>query len=253
MMYFIKENKQIGRKTWRMQLQGDVSHINTPGQFVNISVPGKFLRRPISIADWNMADDSLLLLYDVVGAGTEIMSEMKSGERLDVLCPLGNGFDTSVELHRPILLGGGIGCAPMLGLARELKEKGKEPTVALGFNTRADVILREELEALGIAFHVATADGSEGVQGFVTDLYQELSEKREPIGELPFDYFYACGPNPMLKAVCQKLDIPGEVSLDERMGCGFGACMGCTIKTVDGPKRTCKEGPVFKTEKLIWE
>lgn len=260
MNFEIIENIKLARRTWKMRLRGDTMGINTPGQFVNISVPGKYLRRPISICDWTAGvNGELVLLYDVVGEGTEIMSTLTIGTNLDVLSDLGNGFNVNAlisdgtECKHPILLGGGIGVAPLLGLAKAFVAAGKNPVVALGFNTVSDVILKEDLDRLGIESFVATADGSLGCKGFVTTLYEEIIQDRIKRGVPLPDYFYACGPTPMLKAVCNQINIPGEVSVDERMGCGFGACMCCSIKTVDGPRRACKDGPVFRKEVLIWE
>lgn len=250
----IIENIRVAKRTMRMQLRGDTTGFTSPGQFVNIQVPEKYLRRPISVADWQRGiEGTLTLLYDVVGSGTSIMSEMGAGDKLELLTPLGNGFDVNASGQHPVLLGGGIGVAPLLALAKALQAAGKNPLCLLGFNSVADIILQEELSSQGIETHIATADGSYGYSGFVTGLYDHVLEERKEKGIPTPDYFYACGPNPMLKAICGKLDIPGEISLDERMGCGFGACLGCTVKTVNGPRRCCTEGPVFKKEEVIWE
>lgn len=254
MIFKIVENSKIARRTWKMVLRGDTTDFWAPGQFVNILVPEKFLRRPISVADWTPGKEgSLTLLYDTVGSGTEIMSRMQPDTEIDLLTALGNGFDTDASDDCPALLGGGIGAAPMLALARELRDAGKKPVVLLGFNTAEDVILTEELEKMDIECRISTADGSFGERGFVTDLYRHVYEEREKEGLPALDYFYACGPNPMLRAVCREIEIPGEVSLDERMGCGFGVCLGCSVETKEGPKRACTEGPVFKKEILIWD
>lgn len=253
-IFEIIENRKVARRTMRMLLKGDTTRFWAPGQFVNILVPGKYLRRPISVADYTEGEEgTLTLFYDIVGEGTAILAEMRAGEHLQLLTGLGNGFDTSAPGNCPVLLGGGIGCAPMLRLAKDLVAAGKRPVVALGFNTAADISVRDELMAVGIETHIATADGSEGTQGFVTDLLRKLQAERKEKGEEPLDYFYACGPNPMLKAICKEVELPGEVSVDERMGCGFGICVCCTVKTTEGPKRSCKEGPVFKKEILLWE
>lgn len=246
----IVSNRAISRKTREMILIGDTRQITIPGQFVNISVPGKFLRRPISVGHCIPARDGVLTLYyDVVGAGTAIMEEMKAGDHLDILTGLGNGFNTEQEDKHPLLIGGGIGIAPMVWLAKVLKDQKKEPVVIMGFNTAEDIILYGEFSRMGIETIISTADGSEGVKGFVTDAYRKYKEEHP--GQS--GYFYACGPTPMLKALWKEMDIPGELSLDERMGCGFGACMCCSVHTAEGPKSICKDGPVFNKEILTWE
>lgn len=225
-----------------MRLEGEVDFYR-PGQFVNIAVPGFTLRRPISVCDWD--DRSFTIVYAVVGDGTERMSRMLPGESLDILVPLGTGFDPDDGAERPVLLGGGVGCPPLYGLARRLLERGVRPTVVLGFNSAEKMMLLDEFRALGLDVYVATLDGSYGTKGFVTDAMRENG--------LDPDYFYACGPTPMLRAVCLGLDIPGEVSLEARMGCGFGACVCCSVETVGGSKRICMEGPAFRKEELIWK
>ena len=242
-VYTVISNEQLTHKTWRMRLSGDTSEITRAGQFVNLLIEGKYLRRPISVCDYR--EEELVLLYDVVGAGTKEMAAMKHGTKINTLTGLGNGFNEGLDVERPILLGGGIGCAPLLNLARKLQDRGIEPTVILGFNTAADVAMKEDFRELGLEAIVCTVDGSEGVKGFVTDA----------IKDLPFqpDYFYACGPMPMLRAVCTSLSFPGEVSLESRMGCGFGACMCCSLQTKDSAKRICKDGPVFIKDELIWK
>jgi len=245
-IYTIIANRQLTHKTWVMILRGDTSAIKAPGQFVNIAIPGKFLRRPISICDYSLERGEITLLYDTVGEGTTFMSRMHPGETLDMLCGLGNGFSTDPDTERPLLLGGGIGCAPLLGLARVLKTRGKRPIAILGYNTAADSFGMDRwFEEIGVEAHIATVDGSVGTKGFVTDVIHEEN--------IYGGYFHACGPMPMLRALCSGLDIPGEVSLESRMGCGFGACMGCVIPTTEGPKGICKAGPVFKKEILIWK
>lgn len=241
--YTVISNQPQNHKTWKMRLKGDTREITRAGQFVNLLIDGKYLRRPISVSDYT--DGELILLYDVVGKGTKAISEMKEGTQINTLTGLGNGFDEDASVERPLLLGGGIGCAPLLNLARKLQARGINPTVILGFNTAADVVMTEDFQKIGIEVIICTVDGSEGVKGFVTDAVKEL----------PFsaDYFYACGPMPMLRAVCTGLDITGEVSLESRMGCGFGACMCCSLETVDSAKRICKDGPVFRKEELIWK
>lgn len=242
-IYKVLSNIRLSAKTMQMVLEGDTQYITSAGQFVNVAVEGKFLRRPISVCDYN--EHTITLLYDVVGEGTRAMSEWREGKEVDLLTGLGNGFSEQKECHKPLLLGGGIGCAPLYNLAKKLLARGIQPTVVLGFNTKADVVSRDMFEALGVRCYVATVDGSLGTRGFVTDVVREerLSDS---------DYFYACGPLPMLRAVCKGLDMDGEVSLDERMACGFGVCMCCSIKTKSGAKRICKEGPVFPKEELIW-
>lgn len=239
----IASNERIAAKTYRMVLEGDTSDFTAPGQFANVAVEGKFLRRPISVCDYS--EGLLTLLYDVVGDGTRQMSEMKPGTVLNLLTGLGNGFDTEAKTQRPVLVGGGIGVAPLLNLAKALRLAGKEPEIILGFNTSADVVLEKEFKDMGFSTVVTTADGSYGLKGFVTDA--------PGWKECAYDYFYACGPMPMLRALCGIPVITGELSLDERMACGFGVCMCCSLETRDGAKRICKDGPVFKKEELIWK
>ena len=233
----IKTNEQIAKNVYRMQLCGDTAGI-LPGQFVNIRVQGQFLRRPISVC--NIADGILTIIYKVVGVGTEAMSHLPVGTQLDVLTVLGNGYDLSKAGDKPLLVGGGVGVPPMYMLARQLREMGKDVRVILGFNTKEEVFYEEEFRALGCDVTVTTVDGSHGVKGFVTNA---LDGKQS--------YYYTCGPLPMIKALIQAAGTHGEVSMEERMGCGFGACMGCTIQTTQGPKRVCKEGPVFSAEILV--
>ena len=233
----IKTNEQIAKNVYRMQLGGDTAGI-LPGQFVNIRVEGQFLRRPISVC--NITDGVLTIIYKVVGVGTEAMSQLPIGTQLDVLTVLGNGYDLSKAGDNPLLVGGGVGVPPMYMLARQLREMGKNVRVILGFNTKDEVFYEEEFRALGCDVTVTTVDGSHGVKGFVTNA---LDGKQS--------YYYTCGPLPMIKALLQAAGTNGEVSMEERMGCGFGACMGCTIQTTQGPKRVCKEGPVFAAEELL--
>lgn len=244
--YEIVSNRQLTYKTYVMTLRGDTSALTAPGQFVNVAVPGLYLRRPISVCDYDDARGEIVLLYDCVGRGTTAMSRMCAGGTVELLNGLGNGFSTGTGCKRPLLLGGGIGCAPLLGLAKALKLQGVEPVAVLGYNTLADTFGFEKwFQQAGIEAHVATVDGTAGTKGFVTDAIRDKG-----IGG---DYFYACGPMPMLKALCLGLDIPGEVSIESRMGCGFGACMCCSVETADGAKRICKDGPVFRKEELIWK
>ena len=239
----IKSNEQIAKNVYRMQLGGDTTGI-LPGQFVNIRVQGQFLRRPISVCNvqqpLNNATPLLTIIYKVVGVGTEAMSHLPVGTQLDVLTVLGNGYDLSKAGNAPLLVGGGVGVPPMYMLARQLREIGKNVRVILGFNTKDEVFYEEEFRALGCDVTVTTVDGSHGVKGFVTNA---LDGKQS--------YYYTCGPLPMIKALIQAAGTNGEVSMEERMGCGFGACMGCTIQTTQGPKRVCREGPVFAASELL--
>ena len=232
----IKSNEQIAKNVYRMQLGGDTAGI-LPGQFVNIRVEGQFLRRPISVC--NIADGILTIIYKVVGVGTEAMSHLPVGTQLDVLTVLGNGYDLTKAGDAPLLVGGGVGVPPMYMLARQLRKMDKNVRVILGFNTKDEVFYEEEFRALGCDVTVTTVDGSHGVKGFVTNALDGQQS-----------YYYTCGPLPMIKALLQAAGTNGEVSMEERMGCGFGACMGCTIQTTKGPKRVCKEGPVFPAEIL---
>ncbi len=236
-LFEIQSNEQIVKNVYRMQLAGDTAGI-LPGQFVNIRVQGQFLRRPISVC--NIAKGVLTIIYKVVGAGTEAMSHLPIGTQLDVLTVLGNGYDLSKAGDKPLLVGGGVGVPPMYMLARQLREAGKAVRVILGFNTKDEVFYEEEFRALGCDVTVTTMDGSHGVKGFVTNALDGQQS-----------YYYTCGPLPMIKALLQAAGTHGEVSMEERMGCGFGACMGCTIQTTQGPKRVCKEGPVFPASELI--
>ena len=244
-IFTVKENRKIAEGTWKMALEGDTSAITGSGQFVNIALPGLFLRRPISVCD--LSENGLMtLVYKVVGKGTDAMSAMTPGETLDLLTGLGHGFHTDACSEAALLLGGGVGTAPLVLLARELTARGKRVTALLGFNTASEAMLVDELKALGAEVHIATLDGTLGTRGFVTDILREKGEA------IRYDYYYACGPMPMLKAVCKAIEKPGEVSLEERMGCGFGICYGCSCHTTDGPRRVCADGPVFKKEKLLW-
>ena len=245
-IYTIQSNEQIAKNVYRMQLAGDTEGI-LPGQFVNIRVAGQFLRRPISVCNIEEAKGErreargmLTIIYKVVGVGTEAMSQLPVGTQLDVLTILGNGYDLTQAGNAPLLVGGGVGVPPMYMLARQLREMGKEVKVILGFNTQDEVFYEDEFRALGCDVTVTTVDGSHGVKGFVTNA---LDGKQS--------YYYTCGPLPMIKALIQAAGTNGEVSMEERMGCGFGACMGCTIQTTQGPKRVCKEGPVFAASELL--
>ena len=238
----ILENLPIAPRTYRMKLSGDTSEIRCSGEFVQFAVDGKFLRRPISVhdVDW----ETLTVIYKVVGEGTAAMAAMLPGDKLKALTGLGNSFDIDACQSKALLLGGGVGSAPLYQLAKELCSQNKAVTVVLGFNNASEVMLVDEFEGLGAKVYIATMDGSAGTKGFVTDVLR--------LKNISYDYFYACGPMPMLKAVCAAVHCPGEVSLEERMGCGAGFCYCCSIQTVNGPRRVCKDGPVFKKEDLIW-
>lgn len=238
-LFKIDENIALTDSVMKMTLSGDTSHITKPGQFVNIKLDGLFLRRPISVCDCE--ENKLTLIYKVVGKGTEQMSLMKSGT-LDILTGLGNGYDLSKSGEKPLLLGGGVGVPPLYMLAKKLIEEGKKVSVILGFNTKSEVFYENEFKALGCDVSVATADGSYGIKGFVTDAVKDKA----------YTYTYCCGPEPMLKAVYNTCETSGQYSFEERMGCGFGACMGCSCKTKYANKRICKDGPVLEKEEIIW-
>lgn len=240
MRFAITENRALTPLVYQMTLAGDTSAITAPGQFVQVEVPGFYLRRPISVCDWDA--NTLTLVYKVVGEGTDAMSAMQVGQTLDLLTGLGNGFDLTRCGDRPLLIGGGVGLPPMVGLCRCLLEAGKKPTVLAGFNTEGEVFLRDAVEKLGAPFVLATMDGSAGVKGLVTDAMKTLD----------FTDICACGPLPMLRAVMEADEHPAQLSFEERMGCGFGACMGCTVKVKGGYKRICKDGPVLVREEVIW-
>lgn len=237
----IIEQIHLTETVMRMRLRGDTSAITAPGQFVNLRLEGKFLRRPISVCDCE--GDVLTLVYKIVGGGTAQMSRMQVGERLDLLTGLGNGYDLSLSGDRPLLLGGGVGVPPLYRLAKCLIAQGRHVTVVLGFNTASEIFYREEFEALGADVVVTTVDGSCGIRGFVTDAMKDLA----------YTYFYTCGPEPMLRAVWNTSATSGQLSFEERMGCGFGACMGCSCQTLTGYKRICKDGPVMKKEEILWQ
>ena len=239
-IFTILENKALTRDVFKMVLEGDTSAITASGQFVNIQLAGKFLRRPISVCDWD--ESTLTIVYKVVGHGTEAMAGMAPGEQLDILTGLGNGYDLSLAGDQPLLIGGGVGVPPMYGAAKKLAEMGVRAKVILGFNVKDEIFYEEEFKALGCDVTVTTVDGSYGVKGFVTNALPET-----------YSYFYTCGPEPMLKAVYKATNTSGQMSFEERMGCGFGACMGCSCKTITGYKRICKEGPVMKKEEILWE
>lgn len=239
-LYKILSNEKIARDVYKMVLSGDTEAITAPGQFINIKLDGFFLRRPISICDYN--ENSITIIYKVVGGGTEAMSKMGEGETLDVLCGLGNGYDTSKSGENPVLVGGGVGTPPLYNLAKKLIAEGKKPAVVLGYNSKEDVFYEDEYRALGADVYVATADGSYGVKGFVTDIIRGLN----------YSYFYTCGPELMFRAMSRVVTTEGQYSFEERMGCGFGACMGCSCETLTGSKRICREGPVMESREIIW-
>ena len=238
----VLENTRLADGIYRLRLAGDTSAITAPGQFVNLKLSGFFLRRPISVCDWENGE--LTLIYKVLGHGTEAMTGMAPGTELDVLTGLGNGYDVSRSGEPPLLVGGGVGVPPLYKLAKALLAEGKPVSVVLGFNTADEVFYADEFRALGCDVHVATADGSAGTKGFVTTAIAGDG--------IDFDYFYACGPLPMLRALCDSVAQDGQLSFEERMGCGFGACMGCSCKTKYGNKRICKEGPVLTKGEIIW-
>ena len=241
-IFEIESNRPLTEQVFKMRLRGDATAIRRAGQFVNIAVEGLFLRRPISVCDFT--DDTLTLIYKVVGEGTARMAKMQAGERLDILTGLGNGFDADRTISKALLVGGGVGVPPLYRLTKDLVARGKEVTAVLGFTRADEFFYADEFAAAGARVIIATADGSVGTKGFVTDAIRENGVK--------FDYFYACGPLPMLRALCDATAADGELSFEERMGCGFGACMGCSCKTHNGNKRICKEGPVLRKDEIIW-
>lgn len=239
-IYKIISNKKLTESIFEMVLEGDTTSISAPGQFINIKLDGFYLRRPISICDYD--DSTITIIYKVVGEGTEVMSKMNSGEKLDVLCGLGNGFDTSKSMDKPVLIGGGVGVPPMYNLCKKLISESKSVTVILGFNKKDEIFYEDEFKKLGAEVKVTTVDGSYGIKGFVTDALKDTE----------YSYFYTCGPMPMFKAIESTAVTSGQYSFEERMGCGFGACMGCSCKTKYGNKRICKDGPVLEREEIIW-
>ena len=239
-IFRIIDNAPLTQTVYKMKLQGVVSDITSSGQFVNIKLDGLYLRRPISVCDCE--GDVLTLIYKVVGKGTEQMAKMTAGEELNILTGLGNGYDISLSGDKPLLLGGGVGVPPLYMLCKKLIAEGKKVSVVLGFNTKDEVFCEEDFKALGADVFVTTVDGSYGIKGFVTDAMKDID----------YSYFYTCGPEPMLKAIFKASATSGQFSFEERMGCGFGACMGCSCKTVTGYKRICKDGPVLKKEEILW-
>ena len=239
-IFTIVSNVALTDSVYKMVLEGDTSAITAPGQFVNIKLDGLFLRRPISVCDYD--GQTLTIVYKAVGKGTDAMSAMIPGTKLDILTGLGNGYNLTLSGETPVLLGGGVGVPPMYNLAKKLLAAGKNVSVILGCNTKSEIFYEEEFKALGCEVTVTTVDGSYGVKGFVTTALETMD----------YSYFYTCGPEPMLKAVHKASKTSGQMSFEERMGCGFGACMGCSCKTLTGYKRICKEGPVMQKEEIVW-
>ena len=235
--YKILSNDKIAKDVYKMILEGDTQYITAPGQFINIKLDGKFLRRPISVCDCD--ESTITIIYKIVGSGTEYMSTLTSNETLDILTGLGNGYDIT-KSSKPLLIGGGVGVPPMFMLAKKLIDAGQKPTVILGFNTKEEIFFEKEFKSIGCDVRVTTVDGSYGIKGFVTDAFPD-----------DYDYFYTCGPLPMFRAIESKAKTSGQYSFEERMGCGFGACMGCSCKTKYGSKRICKDGPVLEREEII--
>lgn len=241
-LFRVSENTALIPNVYKMRLEGDVGALSSPGQFINIRLDGFYSRRPISVYDSDSS--SVSIVYKVVGGGTEYLSTLKAGETLDVLTGLGNGFDSSKSGSRPLLIGGGIGSAPLYGLCKALVQQGKTPTVILGFNSSSELILADSFRGLGVSVIITTADGSLGLKGFVSDAMAFMDN---------YTYFYACGPEAMFAAVNKAALTPGQFSYEAHMGCGFGACMSCSCKTRFGSKRVCKDGPVFERDEIIWQ
>ena len=240
-IYTVLSNVKLADSIYKMVLSGDTSAFTKPGQFLNIKLDGLFLRRPISVCDYD--EKTVTIIYKTVGVGTDRMAEMKQSEKLDILTGLGNGFDTTKSGDAPLLIGGGVGVPPMYGLCKKLVKEGKKVTVILGFNKASEIFYKDEFEALGATVYITTVDGSVGTKGFVTDVMKDLE----------YSFFYTCGPMPMFKAIEKTAVTSGEYSFEERMGCGFGACMGCSCKTLTGGyKRICKDGPVMEREEILW-
>ena len=240
LIYEIAQNEKLTENVYKMVLLGDTSEIGAPGQFINIKLSGFYLRRPISICDYS--ENTITIVYKVVGGGTEMLSKMQKGDKLDCLVSLGNGFSTKESGNTPVLIGGGVGIPPLFALCKKLLDEGKTPTVILGFNKKEEIFLEDDFKNLGVKVIVTTVDGSYGVKGFVTDALKTLD----------YTYFYTCGPMPMFVAIEKTAKTSGQYSFEERMGCGFGACMGCSCKTKYGNKRICKDGPVLVREEIIW-
>ena len=239
-IYTVLSNVALTDSVYKMVLEGDTLALTSPGQFVNLTVEGLYLRRPISVFDWD--DTTISIIYKVVGEGTEKMAQWENGYKCDVLTGLGNGFDMSKSGDEPVLIGGGVGIPPMFGLCKRLISEGKKPKVILGFNKESEIFCEEDFKAIGAETYITTVDGSVGIKGFVTDALKDMN----------YTYFYTCGPMPMFKAIENTAVGSGQYSFEERMGCGFGACMGCSCKTKYGNKRICKDGPVLEREEIIW-
>ncbi len=239
-IYKVLSNEKIAPFVYKMVLSGDSSALTKPGQFINFKIDGLYLRRPISVCDYD--EKTITVIYKAVGEGTEIMSRAEIGAEFDILVGLGNGFDTQKQTEKPLLIGGGVGIPPLYKLCKELISMGKSVSVVLGFNTKDEIFYEQEFCALGASVFVTTVDGSYGTKGFVTDAMKDID----------YDFFYTCGPMPMFKAIENAVTVSGQYSFEERMGCGFGACMGCSCKTKYGNKRICKDGPVLDREEIIW-
>lgn len=239
-MFEVADNRSLTDTVFQMLLKGDTTAVTAPGQFVNVKINSFFLRRPISVCDYE--DGRLVLVYKVVGGGTAALAKSVQGDKLDCLCGLGNGYSLGESGRKPLLIGGGVGIPPLYALCKQLIVQGKQPTVILGFNTEKEIFLENEFRSLGAEIMITTADGSRGIKGFAADAMHGLD----------YTYFYTCGPEAMLKAVNRAAQTDGQFSFEERMGCGFGACMGCSCETKYGAKRICKEGPVLKREEIIW-
>ena len=239
-IYKVISNIPLAPSVFKMELEGDTSALTKPGQFINFKIEGLYLRRPISVCDYN--ENTITVIYKVVGEGTEIMSKAGKGDEFDILVGLGNGFDVSKSKDKPLLIGGGVGVPPLYKLCKELIKEGKEVSVVLGFNNETEIFYKNEFEELGAKVYITTVDGSYGIKGFVTNAMEQID----------YDYFYTCGPEPMFRAIENAVKVSGQYSFEERMGCGFGACMGCSCKTKYGNKRICKDGPVLLREEIIW-
>ena len=240
-IFTVERNEALTDSVYIMILQGDTRAVAAPGQFVNVELPGRYLRRPISVCD--IEGERLTLVYKTVGGGTEQMSWIRAGETLNLLTGLGNGYNLAKCGKRPLLLAGGVGAPPLYLLAKRLCAAGRTPTVVLGFNTKREVFFKDAFCALGCEVYITTTDGSAGTRGFVTDALPLCGD---------YDYTFACGPEPMLRAVYDRAGVDGQYSFERRMGCGFGACMGCSIETAKGPMRVCRDGPVFEKGDIVW-
>lgn len=235
---------QLCSDVYEMVLQGkEASYVSNPGQFINIKLNDSlqpYLRRPMSISDYS--DDTITIVFRVVGEGTKILKEKQVGDQLDCLIGLGNGFEVKKD-HKAILIGGGLGTPPLYKLGKELVKQGVEVTTVLGFNSKENVFYEDKFKELGNCY-IATMDGSVGQKGTVVDVINQVG--------LTFDTYYTCGPEPMLKALVKEYPDNGQLSFEARMGCGFGACMGCSCKVKEKPyKRICVEGSVLSSSEVI--